>query len=115
MQGSNMCFEGARSILIVDDDEIGTNARAAFLNYLGFSVATAYSAKEGLIRAQEESHDVVIVDFDMPEMNGLEMIDRLRSYGYRGTVVMLSGRITEPGQRNGYSYDRFFSKGESII
>jgi PAS domain S-box-containing protein len=81
---------GTRALL-VDDRRDVLEALDALLVSLGYDVESRTSANAALERAEREAFDVAIVDFDMPEMNGLELIRRLRRLRPGLPVVLLSG------------------------
>jgi CheY-like chemotaxis protein len=66
------------TILVVDDD---ADARELFRQYLGttFRVIEAVDGVDALEKLRQRSVDLVITDFHMPKMNGLELIRQLRS------------------------------------
>ncbi|MBI3463621.1 MAG: response regulator [Planctomycetes bacterium] len=66
--------------LIVDDSRVLRRILSAYLQQLGFQVVEAGNGREALERLhQSESPDVVLVDWNMPEMNGLEFIRSVRA------------------------------------
>jgi PAS domain S-box-containing protein len=64
---------GAR-ILIVDDELNIVRMLERALKTGGYQVETALSAKEGLKKIQDGGHDVVLVDLQMPDLNGIELL-----------------------------------------
>ena len=66
------------NILIVDDEEQMTEMLYAFLSDLGMNVHITNSGKEAIERLSEHTFNIVITDFNMPEMNGLELIKHIR-------------------------------------
>ena len=58
-------------ILIVDDVEDTRLIYASFLEYCGFSTATAHSAKKALEVAMNEQPSVIVMDYSMPDVDGL--------------------------------------------
>jgi CheY-like chemotaxis protein len=68
----------APRILVVDDNRENRGLLAAWLSPLGFQVIKASSGREGLDKAAELRPDAVIIDLFMPEMDGLEVMRRLR-------------------------------------
>jgi signal transduction histidine kinase len=66
-------------VLNVDDNEIGRYARTRFLNRAGFRVIEAASGFEALRAASENKLDLVLLDINMPGMNGLEVCRQLRA------------------------------------
>lgn len=81
----------AARILLVDDNKLGLNARTTLLREHGFDVTTATEGVEALERFGEAKFDLVITDYKMPRMNGLELIVRLRTLSPATPVVLISG------------------------
>jgi CheY-like chemotaxis protein len=69
----------AESILCVDDDPGGLEALELFLMSEGFEVITARNGAEALLRVQKQCPDLIITDYTMPGMTGLELCKRLRA------------------------------------
>jgi len=78
-------------ILIVDDNELGLLARRQVLAELGHHVTVVSSAEDAIRCFAAESFDLVVTDYKMPEMNGVEMIRRLRAHKADVPVILLSG------------------------
>jgi CheY-like chemotaxis protein len=100
-------------ILIVDDDRIGTDVRAAFLRLKGFSTEIAYSGSEALGNVSIKEFTAIVIGYDMPDMNGLQLAFHLRQRGYVARIIMLSGRIECPSKPGAELLTGFVSKGES--
>lgn len=82
------------SILIVDDEEIIRQGIIARLNYLGYSYLTMYSAESGTKALQILEHNIVniiITDIKMPDMTGLELIQKVQKQWDTIKFVILSG------------------------
>lgn len=78
------------SVLVVDDDKKLCRLIKDYLEPLGYDIATANSGKEGLEKALSGNFDAVILDIMMPELDGLEVLRRLRA-GSNVPVLMLTG------------------------
>ena len=78
-------------VLLVDDTpeiiEFCSDVLAADYEIVG----TAPDGVSALALAEETAPDVVVLDVTMPELNGIEVAKRLRSAGFRGAIVFLSG------------------------
>jgi DNA-binding response OmpR family regulator len=77
-------------LLVIDDDQKLCRLIKGYLEPLGYDVAVANSGKEGLEKALTRKFDAVILDIMMPEMDGLEVLRRLRSSS-SVPVLMLTG------------------------
>jgi excisionase family DNA binding protein len=84
-------------VLIVDDDERVREYVRVNLEMEGYSVREAGSADEGLEVLEEVSPDLVLLDVMMPEVDGWEMLRRVRErHGIDAIpVVMFSGKVDE--------------------
>lgn len=79
-----------KHILIVDDEEDHRLILADLLESKGYSISTAKNAKQALAEISSRTVDLVITDFMMPGMNGLELIRALaRKEWLKGIPVIL--------------------------
>jgi CheY-like chemotaxis protein len=78
-------------ILLVDDNQAGLAARKSVLEEFGHKVTTAVSAHEGLECFGCEAFDLLITDYKMPRMNGIEFIERVRKQNKEVPVILISG------------------------
>jgi two-component system chemotaxis sensor kinase CheA len=70
----------AQSVLLVDDSAFFRNMLAPVLKAAGYRVRVAPSAQEGLVALRSgQSFDVVLTDIEMPDMNGFEFAETIRS------------------------------------
>ena len=78
-------------ILVVDDDQelVGTlkDQLAAF-----FLIETAKSGEEGEFLAQVNEYDLIILDYILPDINGLEICQKLRDNNIKTPILMLTGK-----------------------
>jgi CheY-like chemotaxis protein len=79
------------SILLVDDNCDGVLARRSVLEELGYHVVSACCGREALLRTEEQPFDLVITDYRMSPMNGLEFIRELRERHFTNPIILLSG------------------------
>jgi len=87
-------LRGAR-ILLVDDEADLVEAVARALRREGCTVDVAYDGTSALERIAERDHDLVCLDITMPDLDGLEVCQRMRadrSLAVRPRVLMLTGR-----------------------
>jgi two-component system response regulator MprA len=78
------------TVLVADDDARLTEMLRRTLSYEGYRVLTAANGRQALASARDERPDVVVLDWLMPELDGLEVARRLRADEI--PVLMLSAR-----------------------
>jgi len=88
---------GAMHVLLVDDEEPLIRHVRRILEHAGFVVHLARSARAGFDRALGGPLDVVLIDKSLPDLDGIELLRRMRRSDALGTVpiIMLSGRADE--------------------
>jgi len=84
-------------ILLVDDNRQGLIARKSLLQELGYNISTATNGDEALELFSKQNFDVVITDFKMPRMDGIELIKRIRSAQTGARIILLSGFVEPLG------------------
>lgn len=77
-----------KNILIVEDSRIVRNILKNQLLALNFKVDEAENGEEGLRLFNKKSYDLILVDVEMPKMNGYEMATRISTLGNRETVMI---------------------------
>jgi two-component system nitrogen regulation response regulator NtrX len=81
-------------VLIVDDEEAVRSSLRMIFDYEGYEVLLAANGPAGLKMAEQESPDLVFLDIKMPQMDGLEVLKRLKADEPSPPVVVLSGHGT---------------------
>jgi two-component system, OmpR family, KDP operon response regulator KdpE len=102
-QSGSSNFSAATSqgaILIVDDDASVRRALVTTLQTLAFTASEASSGEEALQLARATRYDVVLLDFNMPGMDGLETCRQLRRQLPRVTILMLTVRDSQEDKIN---------------
>ena len=80
------------SLLVVEDDPNILELLSASLRFAGFEVRTATGGSEALTAATERRPDLVVLDVMLPDVDGFDVIKRLRAEGDRVPVVFLTAR-----------------------
>lgn len=92
-------------ILLVDDDDLLRHSLQAIFIYTGYEVAVACSGEEALQYASGHPFDVLVTDYRMDGMDGLNLYRELKKGGRSFAVVMISGysdqSMIEEAQREG--------------
>ena len=81
-------------ILLVDDEKDFLSIMSERMKNRGMDVSTAASAKEAIQMAAAESFDAIILDLQMPEMDGLEALKVLKAQKPELQVILLTGHAT---------------------
>lgn len=82
----------AKTVLIIDDVGFDRIIISALLRQSGFEVIDeASNGIDGIEKAMELQPDLITLDKRMPDMNGLEVLENLRSKNYNKDIVMISG------------------------
>jgi two-component system, NtrC family, nitrogen regulation response regulator NtrX len=81
-------------ILVIDDEAAIRDSLRMTLEYEGYEFVGAATGQEGLALAERDTPDLVILDVKMPGMDGIEVLDRLRSMNETLPVVVISGHGT---------------------
>jgi DNA-binding response OmpR family regulator len=68
-----------KKILIVDDEEMVTAALTDVLEKKGYTVVSSNKSNQALRLISKEKPDLIIMDFAMPDLSGLDILDTLRS------------------------------------
>jgi DNA-binding NtrC family response regulator len=84
----------SEKVLIIDDEPEFTEALAERMKNRGMDVSTSSSAIEGLKNVEDKSFDVVVLDLQMPEMDGIETLKALKKKKPELQVILLTGHAT---------------------
>ena len=85
--------------LIVDDDELSLELLREILREMGYQVDCASNGKQALEKLRAGDIHLVITDWEMPEMNGLELCQAIRSEDFDGYVFVIMLTSREGGQQ----------------
>ncbi|MFG2488850.1 MULTISPECIES: response regulator transcription factor [Streptomyces] len=86
--------EGEARILVVDDEPAVREALRRSLAFEGYAVQTAVDGLDALDRAASYAPDLIVLDIQMPRMDGLTAARRLRASGSVTPILMLTARDT---------------------
>ncbi len=85
---------GPAKILVIDDEEVIHTSLERLLGRKGHEVHCVFRAAEGIQELEHGKYDLVITDLMMPEMNGLELLERLKELDIDIPVLMVTGYPT---------------------
>jgi two-component system OmpR family response regulator len=89
------------TLLVVDDELFLREAVAASLRFLGFEVTAAENGTEALRLARNRPFDLLILDVMLPDVDGFEIVRRLRGDGNRVPVIFLTAKDTQDDKVTG--------------
>jgi len=85
-----------KKILIVDDDDLLRDSlREQFGLHDEFAIADAANATAGIKAAKADHADLVLLDVNLPDMDGREACKIMRRNGYKGPILMLTGQTSD--------------------
>jgi len=100
-----------RKIVVVDDEE---SIRKTFFLILNkkYRVYLAKDGQETISRFKGASVDLLIVDFRLPDMTGVELVARMREQGFRGEAILISAHaeLIDPDLLGRLRIGHFFAK-----
>ena len=80
-----------KKILVVDDEYPIVNLLDSMLSAQGYEVLSAYDGKQGLELYMQQKPDLVITDIVMPDMEGIELIRKLKKIDKEVAIIVISG------------------------
>ena len=89
------------AVLVIDDDGAVRQLLKLILQQKGYEVLLASNGLEGLMvyTTYHSRIDLVLTDVDMPELNGIELANRIRAREPSKSILLMSGRPAEDPQR----------------
>lgn len=80
-----------KAILFVDDHEVLARLSCEILEMQGYKAVSAYNAEDALSKFDNESFDLLVTDFRMEGMNGLELAKRIHQKNPEVPVIIVTG------------------------
>jgi CheY-like chemotaxis protein len=87
----------AARILLVDENSLGSTARKMILMDHGYEVETSVSGEGAWDLFQKHHFDIVVTDYRMKGMTGLDLIERIRKSNSPARIILLSGLVNGLG------------------
>ncbi len=90
----NLNGDGAQQqrILVVDDEQSIVDAVATALRYEGYDVEEAYNGRDALAAVARVEPDLVVLDWMLPDIEGIQVGRRLREQGFKTAVLFLTAK-----------------------
>jgi two-component system OmpR family response regulator len=94
-------MDGAARLLVVDDEPTLRELLSATLRFAGFTVASAATGAEAIALSDSQAPDLVLLDIMLPDMEGFDVVRRLRERGRPVPVLFLTARDAPEDKING--------------
>jgi DNA-binding NtrC family response regulator len=82
-----------RKLLVIDDDPASRRLVTAIFAARGLEVVSAADAASGLECARVELPAIVILDLELPDLSGMQVLERLRERGFAAPIIMLTAHV----------------------
>ena len=82
----------AERILIIEDEEKIARVLQLELQFEGYETVMVHNGADGLLAFHDEAWDLVLLDWMLPEMNGLEVLKRIRKHNEVTPVILLTAK-----------------------
>jgi two-component system OmpR family response regulator len=83
---------GSARILVVDDEPSIVDAVATALRYEGFEVREEATGRDALAAVQEFEPDLIVLDWMLPDLEGIEVGRRVRERGFKSAILFLTAK-----------------------
>lgn len=87
------------NILVIEDDKMIQNLIATTLELNNYNFHTAMTAQQGLLKITSEIFDVIILDLGLPDMDGINVIRKIRSFS-KIPIIVVSARIDNADRKS---------------
>ena len=115
-QTMNSADRSAASVLVVDDEESLVELLTTALRFAGYEVTSEASGFDALRAVKESRPDLIVLDVNMPDLDGFEVCRRIRRDGIDSPVIFLTARDAAEDLRTGFSHggDDYLTKPFSL-
>ncbi len=98
---SEQDLESTPTILLVEDNEANIMTISAYLDAKGYNITLARSGSDAIMQAEAQPPDLVLMDIQMPGMDGIETIQRIRQIPSLQTIPIIAlTALAMPGDRD---------------
>jgi len=90
-------------VLVVDDEVVVANFLCEFLRRLGLDAEKVHSAKEALVIFKQHQPEWVFLDIKIPDMDGLELLKKMKEINHQVKSIMVTGKDDETSQTQAHA------------
>jgi CheY-like chemotaxis protein len=98
------------SALVVEDEKLQSWSLAKSLAKWGFDVRAVYTGNEGVAQAEKSRYDVVLLDYQLPDIDGLEVARRVRQAQPDAVIFLVTAFQLSELPASGGLIDAYFNK-----
>ncbi len=104
-------------VLVIDDQQDVLTLTGLLLKHLGYDVVLADNGLKGLELYRREHPDVIVLDLAMPEMGGIEVLQRIRGADLTQPVIVMTGDSRQETEQEvrALGVSEFIVKGTSSM
>ena len=101
----------SKKALLIEDDDMTIMCLKNFLKQEGFEAETAENGNAGIEKLKSSSFDIIMVDFNLPDMEGDKVLAKIKANGGSyGKAVLMSGDDNLKGQYESKGFNFFLHK-----
>ncbi len=103
-------------VLLVDDEPDFIQSMAFWLNSKGYETIVAYEGGKGIELVKKEKPDIIFLDFNMPAMDGIEALKKIREFDKEVPAIIISAYLDQKkiGKFEKHGVSGVFYKGEDF-
>jgi two-component system response regulator VicR len=109
-------MSGQIKILLVDDETDFTQPMAFWLKSKGYAVTAVSSGEDAIKKVEEDTPDVIFLDLNMPVMDGVEVLKKIRGFNKDVPVIIVSAYVEDLRIKEAVNYEisGVFYKGKDF-
>jgi CheY-like chemotaxis protein len=103
-------------VLLIDDEPDFTKPMAFWLKSKGYAVIEVHNGEEGVAVTKEKEPDIIFLDLNMPGLDGIETLKRIRTFNDAVPVIIISAYVETANTKDveNYKISGVFYKGEDF-